>query len=356
MFNYQQTIDRIIYLASLASDKMAIDPMLDTLRTITVKGTTGQNISKQDQASLGELENKLTNFLIKNDPVRAFNKESLQAQVDKHFKITNPARHAKIVTLRQIGLIVGLAFMAYGAMYLFVRDDASIRGALAVPAMLTVLVIGLAWLFNSVRKALVPGAKRAYGVLTLGIVMSVITSLQYPLLTIFPAVAATPMFSYGGFLPPSTIQYALFFVGMVLYAKQFSGVKSRLLNWRFVASAIAVIILIATLVPHTPSEHEILFDISLASFAVNIFLSQSAAIIGFKVARHITKPYSKAIKAFALSLMTYSIPGAILGTLLFLDGHLAPRDPRSSSIAVLYIIALALQFVSAYRFKRAIQE
>jgi hypothetical protein len=46
-----KTIDRIIYLASLASERLAIEPMMDTLRAITASWEPTEPLSTKDRDS-----------------------------------------------------------------------------------------------------------------------------------------------------------------------------------------------------------------------------------------------------------------------------------------------------------------
>lgn len=78
-------IDVVVFLASLASKPEAIDPLLENVRRISSMQAPGAELSEQDQIALAEDFKKLEQYLIQNEPVRAFSKEELAKKIGNQF-------------------------------------------------------------------------------------------------------------------------------------------------------------------------------------------------------------------------------------------------------------------------------
>src|SRR5688500_9457648 len=78
----RQLIDRIVYLASLASDPRSVDVTLDKLRIITVKSS---ELSSDDFKTLQAIQSELEDHLVHKERLRSFTKASLRQNVERHF-------------------------------------------------------------------------------------------------------------------------------------------------------------------------------------------------------------------------------------------------------------------------------
>ncbi|HSX35206.1 MAG TPA: hypothetical protein VLF62_06205, partial [Candidatus Saccharimonadales bacterium] len=76
-------IDRIIYLASLVSNKHEIDQYLDKLRVITSRpgGVATLQPDSADAKTVAGLEQELRSYLIHREPLRSFTASSLEQQL-----------------------------------------------------------------------------------------------------------------------------------------------------------------------------------------------------------------------------------------------------------------------------------
>lgn len=83
-------VDVVTYLASLASDPMAINPMLDVLRTITARLGPDKPLTVDQQKALAVVFHELEQYLLTKEPFRAFDKQSLKSKIDARFPIHNP--------------------------------------------------------------------------------------------------------------------------------------------------------------------------------------------------------------------------------------------------------------------------
>ncbi|HEU5187295.1 MAG TPA: hypothetical protein VFT87_02205, partial [Candidatus Saccharimonadales bacterium] len=292
MNNDRAIVDRVVYLASLVSDPDAIEPMIDTIRSATASMNTDPTatLSGDARTKLLQVEGQLTTYLTTQDPVRSFSRDSLQQKVQTHFKHQNPVAHSRSVTLGMVALIFLVAFVAYGIGLAIIPGEMNARFSLAVPLFMTTLNVGIAWLFWSARTELAVSARRATGALAIGLLFSAAASGQYPIFSALPQLSNQPAFLYGGILAPFTFMYILYFSWFYLYARQLPEVRVGWLRPIPVALAAIALAIGAVLTPHpgvTPNE--LWFDLSFASIATCIFFSGVAAILGFRLAKKVTR-------------------------------------------------------------------
>ena len=357
MGNDQLMVERVVYLASLVSDKNTIDPLLDTLRFITSKREPGQQLelTADERTKMSNLETQLSEHLVNKDPVRAFTTDSLKSKLAEHFASSNPRAQANRKTRRLVFMIFGLAFLGYGLGMATIPAELNARFTLAAPIMMLVIGIGIAWMFWSSRQLLAPTMKTSFGLFAAALIISTITSAQYPILSAYPHLSDLDFLRYGGFIAPYVAMYATFYAGFYLYARQLQASIKILRPWWVTLTAVALIP-VAILLPHPVTTSELFFDSALSCFLLNILFSGAAAVLGFAVVVRVTERYQRALRLFALSTATYTIVSLGLGTMLLVTGELPPADPRVAGISSLYTVALILQISAAYLLKRDLQE
>lgn len=357
MGNDQLMVERVVYLASLVSNKNTIDPMMDTLRFITSRHGAGQTLTltNEERLNLKALESQLSNYLVTQDPVRAFTPESLTAKLADHFAASDPRAQANRKARRVVLGVVGLALAAYGVA-VAVPAPPDVRFTLGVPPFMLVVGVGIAAMFWSTRSILAAAMKKSYGLFAAALVISAMTSAQYPVLSAFPHLSDMNPFRYGGFIMPYTVMYILLYGGFYLYAKQLPELTVRILKPKWLIPAAALLVPIAFFVPHPPTADNLFFNVALACFMLDVLFCTAAAILGFAVVARITARYQRALRLFVLSVATYTIVSFGLGFILLSTGALSPTDPKVVGFSSLYSVALILQISSAYLLKRDLQE
>lgn len=75
-------IDMVTSTASLASNSADIDPLLDSVRTITSQLKPGQDPSARDSQSLISTYLKLEQYLLSREPIRVYTKQELRARLN----------------------------------------------------------------------------------------------------------------------------------------------------------------------------------------------------------------------------------------------------------------------------------
>src|SRR5688572_13387805 len=76
----QKQINRILYLASLASSR-DVEPLLDTMRKVTASWKEGETMNLADQTTLKELESRIKQYLVTRDPLHDSTLDSLEQRV-----------------------------------------------------------------------------------------------------------------------------------------------------------------------------------------------------------------------------------------------------------------------------------
>jgi hypothetical protein len=87
-------IDVVTYIASLASEPKAIDPLLDSLREVTSRIKPGTPLSDIDQKTLASVCRQLITYLLEKDQLRTFDKATLQQKISQKFPQPSPAEKA----------------------------------------------------------------------------------------------------------------------------------------------------------------------------------------------------------------------------------------------------------------------
>lgn len=74
-------VSMVIATAGLASNTAAVDPYLDTVRSITARLVPGEQPSRSDEDKLLDVYEHLEAYLITQDPLRHFSKTELRRRL-----------------------------------------------------------------------------------------------------------------------------------------------------------------------------------------------------------------------------------------------------------------------------------
>ncbi|MDB5178643.1 MAG: hypothetical protein JWN01_586 [Patescibacteria group bacterium] len=78
-------LDVVIYAASLATNRGAINPIMDTVRQVSAGMTPGGSLSAQNQEALAQVYLKLEAYLVEKEPLRTFTREDLRGRIERKF-------------------------------------------------------------------------------------------------------------------------------------------------------------------------------------------------------------------------------------------------------------------------------
>jgi predicted outer membrane lipoprotein len=346
----QDAIDDIIYLASLASEPAAIQPLLDEVRAVTARMQIGATPSEKDRARLQEVRRKLERYLEQRDPLRSLTASELQSKLRAHAHAANqsargPRSLAIIGGASLAGFLLSLAVLPAG-----LRPFA--RVMLSIPAFIVPLHCGIIWLFWSALKGFRAELRQAYAYICLGVIMTVLGAVQFPVLFALPRLFDLPVFRYGGFLPFFTVMCWLFYIGVRRFAHLLQ-LKGWYTSWKVILPLAAVFAIVVALLPHTanvPASEEKFFDLSVLSFALCAFISLPNALITRAIARNLATRYAPAMHWFSDTQIVIAVGSLVFAVGVFISG------PTSgllvSVIASPFMVSEILLLVSGYIFKR----
>lgn len=343
-------IDRIIYLASLVSEPRSVDDSLDKLRRITARQS---NPTPEDIRILQSIETELKDYLLHKERLRSFTEEYLKANVERHFALDNPAHEAKKIALTQtLGAAGGAILVTILAVAL------GMRGQVVLAFLVCTLFIGLAFLFQSVKKDLVGQLHGAVSYLMTGTIGTGLFALHFPLIAANSYLEQLPLLQHAGFMPLAIPVYGAHYIAFYLYAKQLNAPIPRILRPAGVAISAVVIAAIFVLIPHpTPVAQEIFFDISVGGLAPSVYFSAIAAVLGFMIVPKTTALYSQTNLFLAISMVLQTVGnGFLLMFVIFPSGAFPVNEERGQIIAALFIMsALTMQYISAYKIKKSLR-
>ncbi|HET8670527.1 MAG TPA: hypothetical protein VFM05_07860 [Candidatus Saccharimonadales bacterium] len=80
--------DIVIYAANLVSNPIKIDPLLDQMRIVTANKAPGQDLAPSENETLKHVYLQIEQYLITQEPVRAFTKPILRQTIANNLKLT----------------------------------------------------------------------------------------------------------------------------------------------------------------------------------------------------------------------------------------------------------------------------
>jgi hypothetical protein len=83
------SLDIVTYVAGMASSTDAIDPLLDNVRALSANLTPGKTLSAADEQTLRNVYLELERYLVVDESLRTFTKESLRSAVQQHFGLAS---------------------------------------------------------------------------------------------------------------------------------------------------------------------------------------------------------------------------------------------------------------------------
>lgn len=341
-----QLIDRIIYLASLASNRREIDPLMNNLRTVTANRQSGEPLTAQAKTTLTILEGQLQDYLIGRDPLRSFTKETLNQRLlaQQTGQDTRPAARrtfwAFIATAVGVGTIAMLPFYA----------TFTTRLIIAVPLFYTVLTIGAVWFYLTSLQNFRPELRRAFLLLSGAVIVMTLEFSQAALVSLL-GWGDLPPFRYAGFIWLVTISFILLYLGLRIYARmmQIKSFSLSLPAWLLIT---AIFSLGAVVAPHAAHvRDELFFDLSLASAVTLIITPVFGAVVARAIMNNVTTAFTGSIR-WLFRYQVICIPGIVVGcTALYLLGQLNGQA-LNLEIEVFGLGPLLLLLYTGYSFKR----
>jgi len=285
-------IDRIIYLASLVSNKNEIDHYLDKLRLITSKAS--DTINAEDEKTLATLERDLRNYLITLEPLRAFTAESLEQQL---YERLQAGKLIRLLRWELIG-IVSAALVATAAVALFVKGDTDTQAEIAGTAFICLMYFGGAYLFLSCLKHFSAALQKVYRLFTLGFVVGACTVIVNLIVSVVYADQSSQWRTWWYATLGFAVSYILFYFASHSLAV-LQNIQSWALRWPWVIGGTVIITGLSVLVPQGRELSSIDgMPVSLCIFNICIIVGYTWLL--YRAARVSTERYKYSIRALAI--------------------------------------------------------
>ncbi len=289
-------IDRIIYVASLATSPHDIDTSLDVVRAITSRIDTSQPLSPSDREQLLAAGKQIEDYLVTSEPLREFTPESLQLQIEQHMQGNVGAKSRKQLTL----VIVVATVIAVGAGLLPLSSlGQHIQAGGATEFSL--LTVGAAWLFWSALPAFKSELRRAFLLISTAVTLLGLSMLEQPILEIFN-LRHYPVVSLL-FGLPILVASTLFHVGDVTYVRLL-GIR----NWWTTIWPVLIggfsLSVITWFMPHPPtSEPELIHNIVAVMWAWILIMPVVSSVILTPAIRKVPELYKLPIRLLRQSMV-----------------------------------------------------
>lgn len=291
-------IERITQLARLGSNPQAIDPLLDILRTVTIRWDGVSPLQPADNMRLQELEKNLKTYLLTEEPLRKFTAEGLETYLKTGATSDARALRGLVATLvvSVLAALLGVLLPLAGVL----PWDQGLK--LMIPLFLVALHGGIALLYFSALGTFNASMRRAFVFICLGIVLLSVAFSHYVAIELF-GLNDWEFLRYGGLTLLDASSYFFVYVGLRLYAKAL-GVQNFWSSWKNLLWVGALVVLAAWVAPHggnVPTEW--FFDIGLAGlWLFTTFLVFGAGVAG-GILKSVTPAYARSMRWLHMYLM-----------------------------------------------------
>lgn len=344
-------IDRISYLASLVSEPRTVDTTLDKLRFITSRASQP---TAQDMQTLKSIEAELEDYLIHKERLRTFTKVSLRANIERHFAAQNPVRDIQKAALARIGLTIAACIVLTGLLTAL----GIIEGQVVLAFFICTLFIGLALIFQSIKKDLVAQLYGSVNYLMAATIGTGLFALNFPIIAANDYLESHPLFQHGGFMAAALPVYGFYYLAFYLYAKQLKVAVPRLLQPTGVVVSVILLGTIGVLLPHpSPVSNETFFDLAFVGLGISVYFSMIAAVLGFMSVTKTTGTYNKNILFLAISMALHTIGnGNLVFFVIYVSGNFSVNEQKGQILSGFLIVsALTFQYIAAYKSKTALK-
>jgi len=342
-------IERVTYLASLASRLEDVDPMMDALRSVTVRWHQSEQMSPNDQAALEGLERKLKDYLLHSDPLRNFTPQSLEQRLQD--QTVSQSSFLKVHHEQATLVISGSLGVTILTMALLPNSIAfSDRLMIAMQPFYTILCIGTIWFYLSALRNFRRELRHSFILMCLAVICMGVSFSVYAAITLLKG-GDLEVFKYGGLLWTVTLSFIFLYLGLRVYARLI-GLKNAFTSlWNVVAMGL-VLGAAAVLVPHASRPtSEFFFDLSFASAVVYTGVAIFGSILALGIAKNVTAAFRRSMHWIFIYQLT-CVPGAIIGSAsLYYLGRMNGRT-LNLELALAGIVPLLLLFYTGYSFKK----
>lgn len=328
-----------------------MDTILDKLRFITSRASQP---TVQDIQTLKSIQTELEDYLVHKERLRTFTKASLHAHMERHFAAKDPFKDIQKAAIGRICLTIVACAVVTGLLAALKLME----GQVILAFFICTLFIGLALIFQSIKKDLVAQLHGSVNYLMAATIGTGVFALNFPIIAASSYLESHPMFQHGGFLAAAIPVYGFYYLAFYLYAKQLNVTVPRLLRPTGAAVSALLLAVVLALLPHpVPVSHEVFFDLAVIGFGVSVYFSTISAVLGFLSITKTTEVYSKSMLFLSISMVLQTIGnGNFLIFVTFASGDFSVNEQKGQILTGLLIMAaLAFQYIAAYKSKTALK-
>jgi len=351
MNNDRQLLDEIVFLAGLASDLSAINPLLDTVRLVTAKQSTDAplNLAPDDRHQLLDVRAQLEDHLVNRDSLRKFTKESLQAAVEEQFN--KQAGHISPLSqvrqqFKQILMVIGGVFVLAAVMSLAL--SVPYWWLLAASCTVTAMFISACWLFLSQYATFTQALRKAYAWICVGVVLLGISASAWMLFTSIKKVYVVPALHYGLIYYLFDLAFVAAYIGVRFFA-QAQSVRTPLANLWIVLPASVLVGMAITWAPHIITPDDRYLRTTMPGVVLISFYGFVIALLADRVRRTLTAPYARAMGWFGAGYALSASVGIVSTLIILYTG--AGFGPKLIILGIFYATGGMLVFISGYLFR-----
>jgi hypothetical protein len=340
-------LDVVVYLASLASDPKALDPILSTVRFVTANvREDGKPLSDADVRKLETVRGQLEDHLLHKETVRHFTQKTLEVSVQEHFGTGTRALHRTRHEVVSILAIVAGCFIT--GFLLTPSLSMQQRWLIGIMLGLGAFYLGIAWLFWSGLRTFSAKLQNAYRYICVGYLITGVGIAIMPLGPAFPYLTDM-LLRYSVIMPVFIVGNIFIYLGTRIFARLLD-VQLRASSLRLVFGVAALAGVLSMFLPHPTTEpSELWFDITVASGFVMAVLATGSTLLARAISRATTEMYARAMRWFSYTMALVAISSVVASVMILFKGKLEDFMPAF----IFYCIDGALMMTSAYLFKRS---
>ncbi len=352
MNNDRILVDEIVFLAGLASNLSAINPLLNTVRVITASQEVGKPLAltSAERRSLESVHAQIKEYLLHKDSVRTFTKEELQQTIESQF---HPSESGQISPRRRVHNQFQLIIKIIGATYVvtaaaFLLFSVPYWWLLAASCTVTTMFISSCWLFLTGYKTFTPALRKAYAWMCAGVVLLGISASCWMLFTSIPKVHAVPILHYGLVYWLFGISFIITYLGVRFFAKA-QDVRSPLVSMTWVLAGTLALYAATIFLPHMHTSEDRFLGTTMVGITSISYFGYIIALLANSIRKTLTPAYARAIAWFGRGYALSAIVGLGGSALLLLTG--TGFGIKLVIMGMLYATGGMLVFFSGYLFR-----
>lgn len=329
-------LDVVMYMATLVSKTNDVDTQLDRVRTITAR-RTAKELTKEDNQTLRDVYDYLEDYLVKQEALRSFTRESLREKITEYLQGNerSSGRLRPLITVWAIA--IGGAIMA--ALIPESILSTTVTQTLAITLFFAIINMGAVWMFWTGLANFKDKIRQAYLPICLGIGLASVTLLLTPIVV---ALGQDRSVWYQYIVSGLTLPLAelLLYIGVRRFA-QIGGATSKFLSGKLVFGLCLAAAVVVNILPRPESGvPDWAMAISLTILASSAVLTAVTAKISANVRQVLSTAYKQPMAWFTAYLLVSTFSCVQYAFLQMTATIEHPYDPRGIGLLVLVVSAL----------------